>query len=136
MRKRNQCIIKYIIVNDQMGNITHRYELDASGKLMKTSPSLEIPSFQKPSNQQSNQFPLPQIQQPSAQKYLKPLQNDSVKQQTTDIEILRCFPITPKMRNKPLSTLESLFSFKTTIPMKHGDIFESQITNRQQCPCS
>lgn len=116
MGRRNQHCVKYITINDMNGKIIQRYELDNSGRLIKKPASLDFtfPS-QPPAQQQRNlkfqstsmSIPMPQIQQTNQSVFVG--EHDMFKEEK---DIISKLPITPKMRQKPLSSLNSLFTIR------------------------
>ena len=125
MRKRNQHYVKNIIIYDSTGNVVQKHELDKTGRLIRQSETLfSKPSIQKPVPQVCNPIPMPLIKKQLPQTDLE------LKQ-----ELFRNFPITPKMRSKPINCLQSLFLLPKFQPTKIDNIdnvFGSQHSIIQQ----
>ena len=111
MRKRNQHYVKNIIIYDAAGNVVQRRELDKAGRLIRQSENLfSKPAIQKPTPQTCNQIPMPLIKK-------------QISQDDFDLgQLLLNYPITPKMRNKPINCLQGLFSFPIFQPTKIDNV--------------
>ncbi|KAH0785723.1 hypothetical protein GPJ56_010378 [Histomonas meleagridis] len=112
MGRRNQHYVKNIVIYDIKGNVVQRHELDETGRLIHRQPDILFsrPPLQPPVMQRGSPIPMPQIS-------MQIPQNDLQRKQ----ELLRNYPITPKMRSKPLSLFEGLFSFPKFKPAKLDD---------------
>lgn len=90
----DHCYIQWIILLDDSGNTSQRYQLDENGKLINKATPIHqkprIPILQTPNNSQP-----PYFEQNTSHQVPYPLPKFDVG-----------FPITPMMRQKFLSTLD------------------------------